>query len=72
LARYMLSHESIMQAIGAGDFDAPEATAIAYVRDSITLLLSMFHEVQVPERSADSLIASETLQQIQSGVNTAD
>ena len=47
-ARFMLSHEPIMRALEARDLDAAEAAAIAHVRESNTLLLSMFHEVQAP------------------------
>jgi DNA-binding GntR family transcriptional regulator len=46
-ARFMLPHESLMKAVAARDLDAAEAAAVAHVRESNTLLLSMFHEVQI-------------------------
>lgn len=45
-AQYMLSHEAIMQALESRDLDAAEAAAVAHVKASNTLLLSMFAEVQ--------------------------
>jgi DNA-binding GntR family transcriptional regulator len=45
-AQFMLSHEPIVRAIEARDTDIAEAAAVAHVRESNTLLLSMFHEVQ--------------------------
>ena len=50
-AQFMLSHEDIMQAIEARDLDASEAAAVAHVRASNTLLLSMFNEVQTIDGS---------------------
>ena len=58
-AQYMLSHEPIMRAIEARNLEAAEAAAVAHVRESNTLLLSMLQEVQVPERLADSIAGSQ-------------
>jgi DNA-binding GntR family transcriptional regulator len=70
LAQYMLSHEPIMRAMEARDLDAAEAAAVAHVRESNTLLLSMFHEVQEPGRPADMAAGSGTFPQFQTGVKS--
>lgn len=71
-AQFMLSHEPILQAIEARDLDAAEAAAVSHVRESNTLLLSMFHEVQVRGTSADTLSGPDRLDGLRAGAKTGD
>jgi hypothetical protein len=66
----MLSHEPIMRAIGARDLDGAEAAAIAHVRESNTLLLSMFQEVQVSGGTSETLSGSRIRQRLQTGASS--
>lgn len=52
-AQYMLSHEALMRAIEERDLEAAEAAAVAHVKASNALLLSMFHEVQASDGRHD-------------------
>jgi DNA-binding GntR family transcriptional regulator len=70
-AQFMLSHEPIVRAIEARDTDIAEAAAVAHVRESNTLLLSMFHEVQSPRGSSYSPLGTGTSDPHATEVQTA-